>query len=234
MSGGSIAFTGGMVNGAALFDIDGTLVDSNYLHVEAWSHAFADVGIEVDQWRIHRMIGMDSALVLDAVLGDRVDELGDRAKELNTRYYTAMEPRLHAFRGARELLADLATRGVTVVLATSAPTDELETLRRILDVEDSLTHVTSSADVETAKPEPDIVQVALEKAGADAADSFLIGDSVWDVTAAGRAGVACIGVLSGGVSAAELREAGAIAVYDDVAQLRDQLDQSPLARLWEH
>jgi phosphoglycolate phosphatase-like HAD superfamily hydrolase len=130
------------------------------------------------------------------------------------------------------LLADLDNRGVAVVLATSAPEDELATLREVLKVEATITDVTSADDVETAKPEPDVVHSALEKAKAEASASFLVGDTVWDVEASGRAGVACIGVLSGGVSEAELRQAGAVAVYQDVAQLRDELESSPLSALW--
>src|SRR4051812_44345960 len=106
---------------AVLFDIDGTLVDSNYLHVEAWSHAFRDVGAPVDTWRIHRLIGMDSAMLLEPLLGDRLDELGERAKELNSAYYMDMSDRLRVFDGSRELIADLIDRGVRVTLATSAP-----------------------------------------------------------------------------------------------------------------
>lgn len=221
-----------MVNGSVLFDIDGTLVDSNYLHVESWGRAFASLEISVDSWRIHRCIGMDSDRLLEAMLGSRVDELGDRATELHTQYYEELADRLRPFDGARELVSVLASRGVTVVLATSAPEDELATLRGVLGIDDDVAHVTSSGDVETAKPEPDIVEVALERAGSEAADSFMIGDTIYDVMAADRAGVRTIGVLSGGVSAAELRDAGAIAVYDDVRALLDGLDNSPLAELF--
>jgi HAD superfamily hydrolase (TIGR01509 family) len=211
---------------ATLFDIDGTLVDSNYLHVEAWSHVFAELKIEVDAWRIHRSIGMDSAAMLDELLPD--DQDVNEVKDLHSRYYEELAPRLRPFAGARELLAALDARGFTVVLATSAPQDELEHLRATLRVEDSVAIITSAEDVETAKPSPDIVRVALERAQVDASEAVMIGDTVWDVAAAGRAGVACVGVMSGGISAAELLDAGAIAVYNDVAELLDQLDQSVL------
>ena len=215
-----------------LLDIDGTLVDSNYLHTEAWAHAFSDLGFTIDGWRIHRSIGMDSGKLLGALLGDDADKFGDEAKELHTRYYVDMRPRLRLFLQVRELLKELAGYGLTVVLATSAPEDELSMLREVLDVEEFIAHVTSGADVETAKPDPDIVNVALRRAGTAASETIMVGDSTWDVIAAGRAGIDCIGVLTGGVSAAELRDAGAIAVFDDVAQLRDQLRDSPLARLF--
>ena len=221
-----------MANGSVLFDIDGTLVDSNYLHVESWGRAFATLEVPVDSWRIHRCIGMDSEKLMEAMLAGRKDELSDRAKELHSQYYEELSDRLRPFDGARELVSALASRGVTVVLATSAPEDELATLREVLGIDDDVAHVTSSGDVGTAKPEPDIVEVALGKAESDAAASFMIGDTIYDVMAAARAGVRTIGVLSGGVSEAELLDAGAVAVYDDVRALLDDLDESPLAELF--
>lgn len=216
---------------AVLFDIDGTLVDSNYLHVESWGHAFVTLGVAVDAWRIHRCIGMDSDKLLDAMLGDRAAELGSRAKDLHSQYYSGLAPRLRPFAGARQLLSTLAARGVIVVLATSAPEDELAVLRDVLEVDDHVAHMTSSGDVEEAKPEPDLIEVALARAEVKPEDAILVGDTVYDVMAASRAGVATIGVLSGGVSAAELLGAGAIAVYDDTAALLAALDESALAGL---
>ncbi len=209
---------------AALFDIDGTLVDSNYLHVDAWSRAFAAVGHPVEAWRIHRAIGMDSAKLLETLLGDDADRFGDDAKQQHGELYSAMAERLRPLPGARALLRTLKERGVTVVLATSAPENELETLRRVLDSDGSVDDFTSSADVATAKPEPDIVRVALERAGAEAHEAVFVGDAVYDIEAAGRAGVPAIGVRSGGVAIQELLDAGAVAVYDDVADLLDHLE----------
>ncbi|MET1053371.1 MAG: HAD family hydrolase [Mycetocola sp.] len=214
---------------AVLFDIDGTLVDSNYLHVEAWAHAFSDVGArEVHSWRIHRAIGQDSGRLIDALLGDRAAELGDRAKELHSRYYKELVDRLLPLDGAQDLLRELHSRGRTIVLATSAPEDELDILTGILDVDDVIHATTNSDDVETAKPDPSIVEVALERAGVSADQAIFVGDSVWDVIAAARAGVKTIGLLSGGFSSAELVAAGAVAVYDDPADLLAELDLSPL------
>ncbi|AWB85563.1 HAD family hydrolase [Mycetocola zhujimingii] len=214
---------------AVLFDIDGTLVDSNYLHVEAWAHAFADVGAEVSSWRIHRAIGLDSQKLLDALLGDQVDELGDRAKELHSQYYKELADRLRPLDGARDLLRELHDRGLRVVLATSAPEDELEILTGKLDIDDAIDATTNADDVETAKPDPSIVEIALKKAGVDAGEAMFVGDSVWDCIAASRAGVRTVGLLSGGFSSAELLSAGAIAVYDDPAALLRELSLSPLA-----
>ncbi|MDQ1513460.1 MAG: hypothetical protein QOC59_1302 [Microbacteriaceae bacterium] len=213
---------------AVLFDIDGTLVDSNYLHVDAWSRAFAEVGHPVPDWRIHRCIGMDSAKLLEELLGDQLDRYADDAKERHTTHYERDAERLRSFDQAQELLRAIAGRGLKVVLATSAPPSEFEMLQQVLQVDDAIAEYTTAGDVSTAKPAPDVVQVALEKAGVGPDAAVMIGDTVWDVEAAGRAGVRAIGVQSGGVSAAELRDAGAIAVYDDVAALLRELDESPL------
>lgn len=213
---------------AALFDIDGTLVDSNYLHVEAWDRAFAAVGHPVEVWRIHRAIGMDSAALLDELLGADAAALGDAAKAEHSAVYGGFSDRLRPFEGARELLAELDHRGVRVVLATSAPEDELETLLEVLGVDDTVDVVTSGQDVTHAKPAPDIVAVALERAGVAAECAVMIGDSVWDVEAAARVGVRSVGVLSGGTGRAELLDAGAVEVYDDIAALLRGLDASVL------
>src|SRR3546814_8986146 len=211
-----------------LFDIDGTLVDSNYLHVDAWSRAFAEAGRPVDTWRIHRDIGMDSTKLLDDLLGDEADTVGPVAKKAHGRLYAAMSDRLRPFEGARELLRELAARGHTVVLATSAPQEELDALLKVLDLGDTIDVVTSAEDADTAKPAPDILQVALERAAAARERAVMIGDAVWDVEAAGRAGVRCIGVLTGGTARSELETAGTVAVYQDVAEILAGLDESIL------
>lgn len=214
--------------GAVLFDIDGTLVDSNYLHVTAWLEAFQSVGQLIPAASIHRCIGMDGGRLLETLLGDRAEQLGADAKAAHDRRYMDAKPSLRAFEAAPELIRAVASRGAAV-LATSAPEDELAVLREILQVDDAVDVVTSSADVATAKPAPDIVEVALERAGQPAGNAVFVGDSVWDVKAAGRAGVRCVGLLTGGISAAELRDAGAVAVYEHAAHLLAELDTSPLA-----
>lgn len=218
--------------GAVLLDIDGTLVDSNYLHVHAWVRAFAEVEHPVDAWRVHRAIGMGSSLLLAALLGEDADRLGPEAKRRHTHHYAELADLQRPFDGARELVHAVTERGARAVLATSAAPEELERLRAVLDVDDVLTGITSDKDVAEAKPDPDLVLSALDVADVTADRAVLVGDAVWDVQAAGRAGVPCVGVLTGGVSEEELRDAGAVAVYRDVATLLGELDDSPLARTW--
>ncbi|MBN9184093.1 MAG: HAD family hydrolase [Microbacterium sp.] len=210
-----------------LFDIDGTLVDSNYLHVDAWDRALVAVGHPVDVWRIHRGIGMDAGRMLSELVGDD-DALQQRAKDEHARLYADMADRLRPISGARDLLRELSRRGLTVVLATSAPQEELDALLAVLDLDEPVDAVTSAEDVDDAKPAPDVVGRALEKAGAAASEAIMVGDAVWDIESAGRAGVTAVAVLTGGSSADQLRDAGAVAVYDDVASLLAQLDASPL------
>ncbi|QNE45900.1 HAD family hydrolase [Glaciihabitans sp. INWT7] len=208
-----------MTTRAVLFDVDGTLVDSNYLHVRAWSQAFAQLDLPIDSWRIHAGIGMDSALLLRTLLADREAEWGDRASELHGRFYSELSPELRPLSGARELIAEVARRGHTAVLATSAPEHELETLREALQVDDFISVMTTSEDVDVAKPAPDIVQIALDRAGVNACDAVFVGDSLWDVEASARAGVKCVALRSGGTGALELFNAGAFFVWDDPAEL---------------
>ncbi|MGN6425526.1 MAG: HAD family hydrolase [Leifsonia sp.] len=214
-----------MTVSAVLFDVDGTLVDSNYLHVDAWQRAFREVDFDADAWRIHRAIGQDSARLLRDVAGERDDDWMERAKDAHARLYREQAGRLRAFASAPELLRAIAGRGINVVLATSAPEDELAMLREAIDADDAVHAATSADDVDSAKPDPGILNVALERAGSPAADALMVGDSVWDMVAAGRAGVRTVGLRSGGVSEGELREAGAIEVFDDPAALLAALDR---------
>ena len=216
---------------AVLFDVDGTLVDSNYLHVWAWLRAFDAEGLPVDGWRIHRCIGMDGATLVRTLSGDAGQGVLDRLKEKHSEYYEQSTDLLAPLPGARDLLRVVADRGLQVVLATSAPEDELATLRKVLDCDDVIAAVTSSQDVQTAKPKPDIVEVALDRAGVSAQRAVFIGDAVWDCEAAARAKVSSIGVLSGGVSRAELLEAGASAVFEDAGDLLAHLDATRIGDL---
>jgi HAD superfamily hydrolase (TIGR01509 family) len=216
---------------AVLFDIDGTLVDSNYLHVHAWQRAFSGVGLDVESWRVHRRIGMDGAALLDELLPDASEDTTSRAKELHSRFYRETADLLKPLPGARHLLDVVAATGLQVVLATSAPEDELSLLRKVLDREDVFSAVTSSEDVETAKPRPDIVEVALARAEVGADDAVFVGDTVWDVRAAARAGVPCICVESGGIDRLRLADEGAVAIFSNPRDLADRLDDSPIGRL---
>jgi HAD superfamily hydrolase (TIGR01509 family) len=221
------------VTPAVLFDIDGTLVDSNYLHVHAWYRAFHDAGVDVEAWRIHRSIGMDGTTLVSMLADQADDDTRSRAKDLHSRYYKDTVPLLRPLPGARDLLRRVDTLGLQVVLATSAPEDELEILRKVLDSDELISAVTSSKDVDTAKPKPDIIQVALDRAGVDADHAVFLGDTVWDVEACERAGVPTIAVLSGGVSRGELETAGAQRVFEDAADLLDHLDSTSIGRLAE-
>ncbi|MGN8048310.1 HAD family hydrolase [Curtobacterium sp. 22159] len=218
---------------AVLFDIDGTLVDSNYAHVDAWWRACREAGAPVDAWRVHRAIGMDSAMLLESLLPDESDDVRSTAKEFHTAYYAEHMPRLRLLPGARDLLRAVAEAGHAVVLATSAPESELTRLRELLDAEEWITAVTSSEDVEDAKPAPGIIQVALDKVDVAPDHAVMVGDAMWDVESSGKVGVPCVSVMTGGIGGDELRGAGAAEVYDDAAAvLRALTDgEGPIARL---
>ncbi|WKK72126.1 HAD family hydrolase [Rathayibacter oskolensis] len=217
---------------AVLFDIDGTLADSNFLHIEAWARAFWQCDLEVASWRIQRAIGADAGELLGLLLEDAVDEpTRTQLKALHAKNYAELSARVEPLPGARELIAAIAARGARVVLATSAPQEELQVLLRVLDLGDSVHAITSGEDVETAKPSPDLIGIALERAGVTTDHAIMIGDATWDVIAAERAGLATIAVMSGGTGERELREAGAVAVYEDAAAILADLDGGPLASL---
>ncbi|WP_182046856.1 HAD family hydrolase [Curtobacterium sp. ME26] len=218
---------------AVLFDIDGTLVDSNYAHVDAWWRAFRAAGESVDAWRVHRAIGMDSGRLLEELLPDASDEVRDQAKQFHTAYYSEHMPQLRLLPGARELLEAVADAGHAVVLATSAPESELSVLRELLDASAWVTAETSSEDVEEAKPAPGIIQVALDKVGVAADRAVMVGDAMWDVESSGTVGLPCVGVMTGGIGGDELRGAGAAAVYDDAAAVLAALraGEGPIAAL---
>lgn len=218
-------------NPAVLFDIDGTLVDSNYLHVQAWQRAFAELGVDAEMWRVHRSIGMDGTTLVKSFSEGESDDVQSKLKDLHSQYYKESASLLQPLPGARELLQRVADLGLQVVLATSAPPDELSLLREVLDCDDVVAAVTSADDVDTAKPKPDIVNVALDKAGVTAERAVFVGDAVWDAEACVRAEVPIIGVLSGGVSRGELENAGAIAVFENAAELLEHLDDTPIGRL---
>jgi HAD superfamily hydrolase (TIGR01509 family) len=201
---------------AVLFDLDGTLVDTNFHHAVAWQRAFADVGRHVSCWRIIELLGRSGDELIAESIGDELAESsGDDAKDSHDRYFGEYEPVLQTTAGARDLLQAITDEGWQTVLATSAGEKTLKLLRRILEADDLIGHVTSSADAERGKPHPDIVSTALERAKIGADDAIFVGDAVWDMQAGKRAGVPTVGLLSGGASRKALLDAGAVAIYDD-------------------
>jgi HAD superfamily hydrolase (TIGR01549 family) len=215
---------------AMVFDVDGTLIDSTYEHTLAWARAFKEVGVEVPAWWIHRHVGMGGDHLVEAVAGQDVEErLGDRVRELERGRYQELIDEVRPFTAAKELLAECREAGLRVILASSAKGEELERYLELLDAHE-LTHGwTSAPDVERTKPDPDLIEVALEKAGTRAA--VMVGDAVWDVVAAGRAGIPTLGLLTGGVGQCELEEAGAADVFESLEELQDSLAASLLPSL---
>jgi phosphoglycolate phosphatase-like HAD superfamily hydrolase len=209
-----------------LFDVDGTLLDTNYLHVLAWWQAFRDSGHEVAMWRLHRAIGIGSEELVQRLLG-RPD--ADTVQAHSERY-AALRDQVTAFPKAAELLAGCAGLGLTVVLATSGTSEDLDWMLPAIGApEGVVAGVTTSADVDAAKPHPDLLEVALRDHRLDPARTAAVGDTVWDVDAARSARLPCVALRCGGIGGAEL--SGAVAVYDDPAALLDRLDRSPLARI---
>jgi HAD superfamily hydrolase (TIGR01549 family) len=192
----------------AIVDIDGTLVDTSYQHTVAWGRAFADHGVDVPLWQVHRHNGMGGDQLVAAVAGDTVEErLGDRIRESETRRYGELIGEVKSLPGARDLLIGLRRRGHRVVLASSAKLEEVEHYVELLDARELVDAWTSSADVDRTKPHPDLIASAAERLGS-AERLVVIGDTTWDAIAAGSAGLPAIGLLSGGFGADELREAG--------------------------
>ncbi|MDX3075561.1 HAD family hydrolase [Streptomyces sp. NPDC088354] len=216
---------------AALFDVDGTLVDTNYLHVVAWWEAFRQAGHTVPTAEIHHCIGMGSDHLLDRLLGKARDRSGDEGiSAAHKALYGTWGPALAPLDGAADLLRAVAARGFRVVLATSADSKELAVMRAALDADDVIADATSKDDVSASKPAPDLVARALERAGVTAGRAVFVGDTVWDVEAAGKLGVPCVALLSGGIGRAELEAAGAAAVHRDPRSMLARLDSDPLWR----
>ncbi|MET9161511.1 HAD family hydrolase [Streptomyces parvulus] len=215
---------------AAVFDVDGTLVDTNHLHVVCWWEAFRQAGHEVPMHAVLRAVGLPSSDLVGHLLGEDRDR--DRDAELSAAHkalYGQYFDRLPALPDAGRLLRRLAGDGWKVVLATSAGGPELDALRRAIDADDAIAATASADDVEEGKPSPEPVEHALELAGVPAERAVFVGDTVWDMRAGSRAGVRCVAVLCGGLPRADLEEAGADAVYAGPAELLASLERSPLA-----
>jgi HAD superfamily hydrolase (TIGR01549 family) len=205
----------------AILDIDGTLVDTNYHHALAWHRALRTHGRRVQMWQIHRHIGMGGDKIVAALAGEEAERSqGDAIRTAEAEAYGELIGEVEPLDGARELIEDLSAEGSTVILASSAKQEEVDHYLDLLDARRLVAGWTSAADVEQTKPAPDLVQAALDKAGGGPA--LMIGDSTWDVMAASAVGVPTLAVLTGGFSAAELREAGAVEVVESIAALRRQ------------
>jgi HAD superfamily hydrolase (TIGR01549 family) len=211
----------------ALVDIDGTLVDTNYHHALAWFRAFREHDLTFPLWELHRHIGMGGDQYVAALAGEEVEERsGEELRDGWKRIYGEMIDEVQPLAGARQLLVDLKEAGWSVVLASSAAAEQTEHYLDLLDVRDVVDGWTTSADVESTKPEPDLIQAAHEKAGGGQA--VLLGDSIWDIEAAKRVDVPTVCVLTGGFSEEELREAGAAAVYKTTEELRGRIGDLPV------
>ena len=213
---------------AAILDIDGTLVDTNYQHTVAWYRAFLQSGKVLPMWRIHRHIGMGGDQLVASLAGEEFDdEHGDDVRAAEKVLYMALIDEVRPFADARALLEHLKAQGHAVVLASSAKPDEVEHYLDLLDARDLADDWTHAGDVERTKPEPDLVAAAVEKAGGG--DAVMVGDSTWDCRAAERAGIATVAVLTGGFSEAELLEAGALRAFPSLSELLAHLDDTPLS-----
>jgi HAD superfamily hydrolase (TIGR01549 family) len=213
---------------AAILDIDGTLVDTNYHHALAWYRAFLQSGKVLPLWRIHRHIGMGGDQLVAALTGEEFDaEHGEDVRAAEKVLYMAVIEEVRPFVDARALLEHLKAQGHAVVLASSAKPEEVEHYLDLLDARDLADDWTHAGDVERTKPEPDLVAAAVDKAGGG--DAVMVGDSTWDCEAARRAGVPTVAVLTGGFSEGELREAGASGVFESLSDLLAHLDTTPLS-----
>lgn len=216
---------------ALLLDVDGTLVDSTYVHVSTWHRALDEAGATVPHVEVHRRIGKDGGTLVAELLeaagvddDEERDRIASRAKDLHSRYYAEAAESLRLLPGARDLVRAASERGWITVLATSAPPSEFREARALLDVDEFVDAVTTGEDVDQAKPDPTIVAIALERSGVDASDAVMVGDATWDAIAATKLGIRSIAVRTGGIGDNELRAAGFSDIVDDAAAVFARLD----------
>lgn len=201
-----------------VLDVDGTLMDTNYLHVEAWARAFEETGHRIPRVKIHKEVGKGSTLLINEFVDD--EETVEKVEELHSEIYGELQEHGHPLPGAKELISSLKERGYEVWFVTSAKDEELEHHMQELEAEGSIDGVVNSSAVKNAKPAPDIFEEALRRAGVSPEETVAVGDAVWDVESAKGAGIRTVAVLSGGAfDEEELKEAGAAAVYEDCAAL---------------
>jgi HAD superfamily hydrolase (TIGR01549 family) len=212
----------------AILDVDGTLVDTNYHHALAWHRALRAHGHRAQMWKVHRHIGMGGDQILGALIGEEAAaEQGNAIRESEAKAYKELIGEVEPMEGARELVEKLKEEGSTVILASSAKEWEVDHYIDLLDARELVDGWTASDDVDATKPEPDLIEVAVEKAGGG--DAVMVGDSTFDVEAAERAGLETVAVLTGGFSDQELRDAGAVEVFHSIVDLRDRIGETPLA-----
>lgn len=211
-----------------IFDVDGTLVDTNYLHTLAWARAARDAGETASMAAIHRLIGMGSDQLIEELLGRASEEVANG----HTSHFKRLMEEIQPLPGAKELLEEVHRRGAKVVLATSASADQLAVMLAALKLSEGVVdHHTNKDDVDHSKPAPDIFRAAMDDGGLSPERAVVVGDTMWDIQAAASCGLRVVGVLTGGSSRRDLEDAGAIAVYEDPADLLAHLDESPLAEM---
>lgn len=213
----------------AIFDVDGTLVDTNYQHALAFYRAFRRYGITVPIWRLHRATGMGGDQIVAHVAGDEVERRhGSALREAWVEEFDKMIDEVRPFDGARDLMEAVKSRGFRVVLASSGKAKHVDHFLDLMDARSLADAWTTGDDVEASKPEPDLVATALDKV--DGASGVMIGDSTWDCIAAGKLGVPSLAVRTGGFAVDELLEAGAVRVFESLGELAEHLDDTALAR----
>ncbi len=212
---------------ALVLDVDGTLLDTVYLHVIAWWEAFMDGGYQVSGFDIHRAIGRGSEDLVETLVG----KADDSVVEGHAKRWAPLREKCIPFHQVPELIRTCAGRGMKVVYCTSGAPEDIDDFRSKIGCDDVIAAVVNSSDVEQSKPAPDIVRAALEAVGVEAQNAVMLGDTVYDVRAANAAGVACIGLMCGGIGERELQEAGAAAVYGNPSELLQDLDASPVGQL---
>jgi HAD superfamily hydrolase (TIGR01509 family) len=210
-----------------VLDVDGTLVDTVYHHTVLWAQAFAAVGIDVPMWKLHRAVGMGGDRFVTEVAGEDAEKQhGDELRKLHDERFDEVIDRVKPLPGAAALLDELDRRGLNVVLASSGIGSQTERLIALVGGDEKSQGWTSSDDVDSSKPAPDLIEAAIEKV--DGSRSAVIGDAIWDVEAAKKAGLYSIGLLCGGFGEDELRRTGADLVFETPQHLLDHLDDTPL------
>jgi len=210
---------------ALTVDIDGTLVDSNYQHVIAWQRAFERHGHRAEAWIVHRYVGKGGDKMVASVAGDDAETShGDSIRETEAEEFRGLIGEVRPFEGASEFVGSMKSKGFTVVLASSAKGEEVDHYLDLLDLREAVDGFTTSADVDATKPEPNLIEAALEKAGTR--DALMIGDSIWDVEAARRSDLESLAVMTGGFSKGELLAAGALDVQPSLADLAPHVGSS--------